>query len=44
MSHVIDLWFERGAPTDITENTIPNYKGVQYGNVAPSSGPSAPRS
>ena len=38
MSDLIDLWFERGAPTDITENTIHNYKGVLYGNVAPAIG------
>jgi len=29
MTELIDLWFERGAPTDITENTIHNYRGIR---------------
>jgi len=38
MVDLIGLWFERGAPVDVTENTIYNYRGVLFGNVAPAVG------
>jgi len=35
---LIVLWFERGAPVDVTENTIYNCRGVLFRNVAPAVG------
>ncbi|NMR21153.1 tyrosine-type recombinase/integrase [Cellulomonas fimi] len=38
VGQLIDLWFERGAPVDVTENTIYNYQKILLGHVAPAIG------